>query len=489
MPAVKILVVDDASANLHMMRSLLQLGGDEVYTAHDGVEALAVLERQPIQLAIVDWMMPEMDGLELVQRIRNGQNARYIYLIMLTAVSDRAEVVKVLESGVDDYIIRGVQPRELLARINIGKRIIRLENDLQNALDDQRKTLDQIERARQEWQATADSIPQLVCLLDRSGHVLRVNKNIEAWGLSWSDSAPPMFFARLLAQVYDDFANDLSRDWMEISEQLKQGLECEYEALDANLGHYFAVHFEPTDPFDELPERTSFAVLSIQDITERKKLELALNRAHQETSRLLHNILPASIAERLRAGEETIADHFTGVSVMFVDLVGFTQLTQTLAPAQLIDLLNAIFSSFDTLTEKHNLEKIKTIGDAYMVVGGIPRPHPQHAQALVTLALDMFAAIAEINTSNGMALQLRVGIDSGDVVAGVIGKRKFIYDLWGDTVNTASRMESHGVNGQIQLTANTYALLSDTSGITQRGEIEIKGKGRYLTYLLDPQAR
>lgn len=229
---------------------------------------------------------------------------------------------------------------------------------------------------------------------------------------------------------------------------------------------------------------------TVQDITTRKIVAEALRYQREESEELLLNILPKPIAERLKLNENVIADSFPEVTVMFADLVGFTQLSAQISAKQLVELLNKIFSLFDQLADKHGLEKIKTIGDAYMVVGGLPTPRPDHAVAIAEMALDMQAAIVQFNHElkipDAEPLQIRIGINSGPVVAGVIGLKKFIYDLWGDTVNTASRMESQGIPGCIQITTSTYELLKNQDGyhFEQRGPIEVKGKGLMITYLM-----
>ncbi|MFE1748186.1 adenylate/guanylate cyclase domain-containing protein [Coleofasciculus sp. H7-2] len=210
-----------------------------------------------------------------------------------------------------------------------------------------------------------------------------------------------------------------------------------------------------------------------------------LKAEQKKAERLLHNILPQAIAERLKKEQHTIiADNFAEVTVLFADIVGFTQLAAYTSPVELVNLLNKIFSAFDQLAEQHGLEKIKTIGDAYMVVGGLPIPRTDHAEAIAEMALDMQKEIDRFNVVNGEEFNIRIGINTGPVVAGVIGLKKFIYDLWGDTVNTASRMESHGVAGSIQVTAATYQLLQEKYQWKERGAIQVKGKGEMTTYLL-----
>jgi len=217
----------------------------------------------------------------------------------------------------------------------------------------------------------------------------------------------------------------------------------------------------------------------------------ALDRAHrlllaeqERSERLLLNVLPAPIAARLKQREEVIADRFAEVTVLFADLVDFTPRAERIAPEQVVAVLNELFSVFDQLAQQQRLEKIKTIGDAYMVAAGLPEPRPDHAQAVAEMALAIRDEVARRSDPSGQPLQVRIGIDTGPVVAGVLGTSKFSYDLWGDTVNTASRMESYGIAGCIQVTTRTYQRLKDGYRFERRGPIQVKGKGELVTYLL-----
>ncbi|MBD2740316.1 adenylate/guanylate cyclase domain-containing protein [Coleofasciculus sp. FACHB-1120] len=216
---------------------------------------------------------------------------------------------------------------------------------------------------------------------------------------------------------------------------------------------------------------------TVSDITARKL-------AQEQTEKLLLNILPKPIAERLQQKQQVIADSFADVSVLFADLVGFTNFAATKTPTKLVEILNRIFIEFDMLSNKHGLEKIKTIGDAYMVVGGLPIPGADHASSIAKLALEMQSFIARFNIEINENFSLRIGINIGPVVAGVIGLTKFSYDLWGDTVNVASRMESSGIPGQTQVTAAVYERLKEQFVFQERGTISVKGKGEMMTYLL-----
>ncbi len=212
--------------------------------------------------------------------------------------------------------------------------------------------------------------------------------------------------------------------------------------------------------------------------------EAALEAEYEKSEALLHNIMPPAVADRLKQNPKVIADSHKQVTILFADIVGFTEIAGRSSPESLVTLLNRIFSRFDALVDGLDLEKIKTIGDAYMVVAGLPAARPDHAPAIARLALEMIVAADRVSQETGKRLQIRVGIHSGPVVAGVIGQKKFAYDLWGDTVNIAARMESHGETGRIQISADTAELLGDGFELEPRGTIDIKGKGRMATYFL-----
>ncbi|MGL5081706.1 MAG: adenylate/guanylate cyclase domain-containing protein [Microcoleaceae cyanobacterium] len=221
-----------------------------------------------------------------------------------------------------------------------------------------------------------------------------------------------------------------------------------------------------------------------REIQDRHRTEVALRISKQQSENLLLNILPFSIAEQLKQAPGVIAEQFEEASILFADIVDFTPLATQLKPIELVKQLNEIFSAFDQLADEYNLEKIKTIGDAYMVVGGLPIPQETHLEAIADMALEMQAAILHFYKHTGQPFQIRIGINTGPVVAGVIGMKKFTYDLWGDTVNIASRMESQGEPGKIQVTQAVYERLKDQYLLTLRGEIEVKGRGKMQTYWL-----
>jgi class 3 adenylate cyclase len=218
-----------------------------------------------------------------------------------------------------------------------------------------------------------------------------------------------------------------------------------------------------------------------------RNLEGAREKAEglrRRSDRLLLNILPPVVAERLKDAPGIIADSHREVTILFADICNFTAMSRTLSPTRLVGVLDVIFSAFDLLAEKHGVEKIKTIGDAYMLAAGMPIYRPDHCEAVAEIALEMLEESKNLSDKLGIDLQLRIGVNTGPVVAGVIGTKKFIYDLWGDAVNTASRMESHGVPGSIQVAEATYEILKDKYAFEERGVIDVKGKGPMKAWLL-----
>ena len=234
----------------------------------------------------------------------------------------------------------------------------------------------------------------------------------------------------------------------------------------------------------ELIARIRVHSVAYQRLLERNAAFAALEEERHKSERLLLNILPQRIAERLKNGEATIAESFPSATVLFADLAGFTEFSQHVDAQHLVGLLDEIFSAFDHLAAEHGVEKIKTIGDAYMAVAGVPVPRADHADAMAGMALGMLDAFRGLIDNRGLSLKVRIGMHSGHVVAGVIGRHKFIYDLWGDTVNIASRMESHGEASRIHVSQATRDLLDGRFRFEDRGEVPIKGKGAMRTFFL-----
>ncbi|MBD1207132.1 MAG: adenylate cyclase [Ignavibacteria bacterium] len=266
------------------------------------------------------------------------------------------------------------------------------------------------------------------------------------------------------------------------------------EELNAQLGEANEEINQQLDILNEQAREIELSNITLQEqylTIEQDRKELAesnalLDAAHEQSETLLLNILPAPIAHRLKSGERAIADRFDSVTVLFADIVGFTKLSARTSPEELVQGLNGIFERFDALANKYGLEKIKTIGDAYMVAGGLPERIPDHAERVALFALDILVVMQDeaLRTQSGEQVKLRIGIHTGEAVAGVIGTSKFSYDIWGDTVNTASRMESHSDAGKIHVSEEVFEALKEKFVFEERGEMEVKGKGVMRTWFL-----
>ena len=341
----RILVVDDNASNRDLLSRRLQRQGHTVLQAEDGSIALAVVEKEVLDLVLLDLMMPGISGYDVLATLKGNPRFCEIPVIMISALSEIDSIVRCIEAGADDYLAKPFDPTLLRARVGSSL---------------EKKHLRDRERAMVE--------------------ALRLEK--------------------------------------ERSEQL------------------------------------------------------------------LLNILPRGIVTRMNDGETIIADQRSNVTILFADLVGFTKLSSQLSAADLVRLMNGLFSEFDRLALNLGIEKIKTIGDSYMVAGGLPEARADHAHAVADMALAMIATVERMHHEGPVALQMRIGIHSGDVVAGVIGTHKFVYDIWGDAVNIASRMESHSLPNRIQVSAATYRHLHGRFRLEPHGSVDVKGKGPMQTYFL-----
>ena len=344
----RILVVDDNDSNRDLLRRRLVHEGHKVVVAASGLEALALLEEEGFDLILLDLLMPDMNGVEVLERLKSNKDWRSTPVIMISGLSEMTAVIRCIEAGAEDYLLKPFDMVLLRARIN--------------------------------------------ACLDRK---------------RWQD-----------------------REW-------------EY---------------------------------------------LVRLRAEKERSEaLLRHILPDAVVVRLNAGETVIADRFENVSILFADIVEFTPAAAQMTPSQLVDQLNRVFSEFDALALRLGVEKIKTIGDAYMAATGLPEPRLDHADAIVQFGLGMLNALQRLNsTGENRPLQIRIGVHTGPVVAGVIGHHKFSYDVWGDTVNVASRLEANGLPDRIQVSEATRRALEGRYNFEPRGPINLKGRGQTEAFLLIP---
>lgn len=349
----RVLLVDDSRLiRMGLRRSLESIGLQNIVEANHGREAIEMLVRQPFDLMLLDMEMPEMNGIEVLQVLRDSPHHPWPPVIVISGGTGIDDAVRCIELGAEDYLPKPFNPVLLRARVKTSV--------------DKKQLRDQ--------------------------EALRMR-------------------------------------------QLKRQHE-------------------------------------------------ALSQEQAKTEQLLLNILPRKIAQRLKSGEEHIADACANVSVLFADMVGFTAMSRTMTASALVEVLGDLFSRFDLITEKHGLEKIKTIGDCYMLAGGVPEPRDDHAQAVIDAAMEMCTALDTMHEQTGGALRMRIGVHSGPIVAGVIGIRKFTYALWGDTVNVASRMESTGMPGKVHVSSSTADLIRQDFELESRGSIEVKSLGQVETFFV-----
>ncbi|MEP0871890.1 PAS domain-containing protein [Trichocoleus desertorum AS-A10] len=374
-----------------------------------------------------------------------------------------------------DRIPRNLTPEQRKALQVLGRQVI-AQMELRLQIEKLERQINRYQQAEAQLRASDQQVVDLLegmtdgfWALDRQWRFTFVNQKAG----QILQKSPEELLGKVIWDVLSDLAG--SKFDEEFHNAVTQQVSVNFEEFYAPLGRWIEVRAFP-----------SYEGLSafIHDITIRRVMEEALRYQQEQADRLLSNTLPGPIAKRLKLQEDTIADSFEEVTILFADLVNFTQWASEITPTALVSYLNEIFSAFDQLTEKHGLEKIKTIGDAYMVAGGLPIPSDHHVEAIAEMGLDMLSAIAQFNAKHGTNLNLCVGINTGPVIAGVIGTKKFSYDLWGDTVNIASRMESHGLPGRVQVTEAAYHHLKTHYTFEKRDIIEVKGKGSMQTYLI-----
>jgi adenylate cyclase len=337
-----------------------------------------------------------------------------------------------------------------------------------------------LRQSEEELQAFFNAMSAVVLVYDRKGFCLRV-----------AGTHPAFPRETLYAQVGKQLHKVMSVEQatthfnaIQVALRRKEMVQVDYQARIGRKVYWFDAQISPLS--------ADTVVWVARDVTQQKRIEQTMRMETDRSERLLHNILPKPIVKRLKEDNKAIAEHYESATILFADIVGFTTTAASRPPIDLVKWLNEIFSAFDQLSDQFGVEKIKTIGDAYMAVAGLPIPRADHAAAIAQMALAMQAATVQFSDGD-QPLSIRIGINTGPVVAGVIGKRKFIYDLWGDTVNVASRMESTGRAGMIQMTEATYEQLRHPDLKSQfclkkRGMISVKGRGKMKTYWLMGQA-
>ena len=471
------------------MHTLSQVLGDCDYT----IEFAKPLDIQDpyfkekvIDLILIDVDFSHADSYELCQTLKQTRQTRDIPIIIV-GDRDSHQVAQAYKAGASEYLSPPFSIEEVVARI-------------QHQLDGYRRRQELSQKNALLLQEVRERKQVEEALRYTEAKYRRIFENATEGIFQTTEDGRYLSVNPALAQIFGyDSPNDLMHGVTSIGEQLYVQPKRRDE-----LVVYLKQFGKIVDAESEVYRRDGSTIWVsetirkvndtdenflcyegiVHDITERRRIEMELRWQRQQADRLLVNILPYQIASRLKSGARTIAESFDEVTVLFADLVDFTIASGQMNPKQLVEFLNDIFSTFDRLAEKHGLEKIKTIGDAYMAAGGLPVPRPDHADAAALMALDMHQAMEKFLRPNGKPFKLRIGLNTGPVIAGVIGVRKFAYDLWGDTVNIASRMETTGAPGRIQVTPEVYERLKNRFLFDPRGSITVKGRGQMESYWL-----
>ncbi len=475
-----IVIVDDKPTNLGVLFDFLSDSGFKVLVAQDGESAIEKVNYGHPDLILLDVMMPGIDGFETCRRLKANPATHDIPVIFMTALSETVDKVKGFSLGAVDYVTKPVQQEEVRARVTTHLTIRNLQKELEaKNLQLQQEIADK-QQAEQKYRSIFENATEGIFQITVEGRYITVNPAL-ARILGYESPEELMTkVTNIIQQLYVEPTMREDLDTLVQRYDLVSDVESQVYRQDRSM-IWISENIRTVRDNDGA---LLYYEGTVANITERRRTAAELRYARKQSELLLLNTLPQVIAERLKKGQHTIAESFEEVTVMFADLVDFTNFSAQTSPRQLVEILNVIFSKFDQLAEIHKVEKIKTIGDAYMVVAGLPTPRQDHAQAIAQMALDMQKAIAGYNLDTNQAFQIRIGINSGPVVAGVIGIKKFSYDLWGDTVNIASRMESQGIPGYIQVTAATYELLQEQYHFEKPQTIQVKGKGEMTSYIL-----
>jgi len=488
-----ILIVDDVPDNLQVLAQILEAEGYKVRKAVNGQVALRTATLSPPALILLDITMSGMDGYTVCRHLKTDPKTQAIPVIFISALDTTQNKVKGLDLGGVDYITKPFQAAEVLARVKTQLEIYTLQQQLRTQtilLQEQNDQLQaeiqirqqaesHLREAEAKYRSIFENANEGIFQITAQGQYLAANPALaRIFGYDSSDElmssitdigqiyvAPKRRLELIALLSYDQAITDVESEVYRKDRQ-KIWISESIRAVYNSKGEF--VFYEGT----------------LQDITERRKAEQLLHQERIRTERLLVNVLPQKIAQRLKANPTTIADGLDDASVLFADLVNFTAMSLVFPAQQVVGLLNQIFSAFDELVEQYDLEKIKTIGDAYMVAGGVPVPRGDHLEAIANLALDMQKVIQQFAQPSGQSFSLRIGINAGPIVAGVIGKKKLTYDLWGNTVNLASRMEATSLPGKIQVTATMYEKLKANFILEPRGSVYVQGIGYLETYFL-----
>jgi adenylate cyclase len=485
-----ILIIEDKVLNLELATDLLEAKGFVVRSAGTAEEGLRLAGELLPDLVLMDLSLPGMDGLCATKTLKANPATSHLTVLALTANAMRGDEEAALKAGCDGYLTKPINTRTFAT--TVAKFIAKAT--LARASGSAKPNV--ASEVRQQKPASIEPVPSQGFILvvdDEEQNRSLLQGALEAKGYEIAEAENGLDALQKIAERAPDvILLDVmmpNMDGFEVCRLLKKNFQTAHipilmvTALSDRKERLMGIEAGAND-FLNKPIDLQDVLLRVGNAVYAKHLRDALQVEQAKSENLLLSILPQPIAERMKRGETNIAERYPDVTVLLADVVGFTTLSAHVSPEEIVQLLNEIFSSFDGLVETLRLEKIKTIGDAYMVAGGLTYPRPDHAEATAELALKMLKEIERVNDQYSTSIRVRIGICTGPVVAGVIGRGRFAFDVWGETVNLACRLESTGKPGQIQIAESTYQRLKDHYQFEARHQIDAKGHGDLSAYWL-----
>jgi PAS domain S-box-containing protein len=482
----KILIVDDSQANIEYLTSILKNDNYLIASSNNGATAITKAKGNRFDIILLDIVMEGMDGYQVCRELKKNSSTKDIPIIFLTGLSDTEHLTLGFECGAVDYVKKPFNQSELNARVNTHLEL--------------KRSKDLIAEKNKQLEATNEKLERLSIVASQTSNSVIIAN--ESGDIEWVNDG----FTRLTGYSFEEYkkikgSNILS--WSgnkqisdEINLCIKQKKSIVYSAVNVNKDGKGRWIQTTLTPILNTKGKVVKLVAIDSDITLIKQAEQEIKKKNEEleseknrSETLLLNILPYDTAEELKKSGKAKVKYYELASVLFTDFEGFTKITESISHEQLVSELDNYFVKFDEIIEKYNLEKIKTIGDSYMCAGGIPLANRKNPFMILLAGLEIQNVICELNLkkikNKQLAWNLRLGIHTGELITGVVGKKKFAYDIWGDTVNTASRMESAGEVGKVNISGSTYELIKTYFDCTYRGKINVKNKGDIDMYFVD----
>jgi PAS domain S-box-containing protein len=482
----KILIVDDSQANIEYLTSILKNDNYLIASSNNGETAITKAKGNRFDLILLDIVMEGMDGYQVCRELKKDPSTKDIPIIFLTGLADAEHLTQGFEYGAVDYVKKPFNQSELNARVHTHLELKRSKDLIAEKNKQLEETNEELERLSLVASQTSNS----VIIANETGEIEWVNDG----------------FTKLMGYTFEEYkkikgSNIVS--WssnkqiaVDLNRCIKQKQSIVYSSVNINKegrGRWIQTTLTPI--LNDKGKVVKLIAID-SDITNIKQAEQEIKKKNEEleteknrSEALLLNILPYDTAEELKRYGKAKVKYYELASVLFTDFEGFTRIAESITPEQLVSDLDNYFIKFDEIIEKYNLEKIKTIGDSYMCAGGIPVPNRINPFTTVLAGLEIQKAIRELNKTqarhNQMVWNLRLGIHTGELITGVVGKKKFAYDIWGDTVNTASRMESAGEVGKVNISGSTYGIIKNFFDCKHRGKINVKNKGEIDMYFVE----